>query len=418
MKIIFIYIILSISVTEKGISQTNKFIIDELKTGLYYASDTTTQKEVLYLNKELKKINQDNITDGTIFYKNYANVRVGKKYGFIDNKGKVTLFPEYSTIVWTENDFGSAIKDGKIGFIDRKGKVVIPFNYDMTTFFYNGYAVVRNGTSYSVINEKGDNLISSNKVLFPPFKDLNIPFITDSGQAIMSREKIIKSDYYKSLISADNEYIKAIKNNNIYGLMNSSGKIVIPFEYEKIKFLNLQSLIPAKKNGKWGYIDIKNREIINFKYDEVNFFSEDLAAVVMDKKVGFINKKGDIVINPKFDFSWNSSGNYNFKNNLCAFFKDKKWGFIDKTGKEIIPPIYEYVGCFNNEKSIVGLNKKFGIINKKGEIVLPIIYDKIQLSDNGFYKVVKGIDSNPVDNSMENIDDILLFQTLFYLYQK
>ena len=153
-------IIIFLCFLNKIYSQSLKFIVDELKLGLYYTSDTSNTKEVFYLNDKLKKINKERITDGTIFYNDYANVRIGNKYGFIDKNGIVKLFPNYTNVIWTNSLLGVALKDNKIGYIDRKGKVKIPFKYDLGTFFYDNQAVVRAGLKYFLINNLGYSMFS------------------------------------------------------------------------------------------------------------------------------------------------------------------------------------------------------------------------------------------------------------------
>jgi hypothetical protein len=419
MKLSCFLLIICCCVFENIYCQADKFLIDELKAGLYYASDTSSEKEIYFLNNNLKRINHEKITDGTVFYKDHANIRIGKKYGFIDKEGNVKLFPEYSIVLWTDHLFGIAVKDKKIGYIDRQGNVKIPMKYDMGTFFYNHHAVVKENLVYSVINDSGQSVVTSKKLMFPPTKSSLIPYFSDSGQGMMSQNKhVVIEAIYRNLIDVGDGLIKAIRRGKpTYGILNTKGDTVIPFNYEEIKVAKAADLIPAKKNGKWGYINLQNETVIDFTYDEAYFFSEGLAAVVVGKKAGFINKKGKFIIEPTYDYSWNFGGNYNFKNGISAVLVNGKWGFITKKNRFVIQPSYDYVSGFIKGKAIVGINKKYGIISQTGTILVPLENDKIQRSDNGIFKVVKGIDKSPEDNGMENIKDVLLYQTLIYLYK-
>jgi hypothetical protein len=60
-----------------------------------------------------------------------------------------------------------------------------------------------------------------------------------------------------------------------------------------------------------------------------------LFPVVQDKKWGFIDSRGQIVIAPQFD------GARDFSEGLAAVCVGKKWGFIDEAGKWVVEPIYE-----------------------------------------------------------------------------
>lgn len=64
-------------------------------------------------------------------------------------------------------------------------------------------------------------------------------------------------------------------------------------------------------------------------------FSEGLAVVEKNGKMGYIDKTGKIVIEPKYDAA------YPFIDGRAAVQIEFKAGFIDRTGRETIPMIYE-----------------------------------------------------------------------------
>ena len=59
-------------------------------------------------------------------------------------------------------------------------------------------------------------------------------------------------------------------------------------------------LWPVKQDKKWGYIDKTGQIIIPFKFDGAHDFSEGLAAVNIEEKTGYIDKTGKFVIQPRF----------------------------------------------------------------------------------------------------------------------
>jgi len=65
-------------------------------------------------------------------------------------------------------------------------------------------------------------------------------------------------------------------------------------------------------------------------------FSEGLAAVVIDDKIGFIDRSGAFVIEPAFDgrqASAMESGLYVFREGRALFRQNGKYGFLDKKGQ-------------------------------------------------------------------------------------
>ena len=79
-----------------------------------------------------------------------------------------------------------------------------------------------------------------------------------------------------------------------------------------------EALAPVKIGGKVGYINPKGEIVINPQFDEAKNFSEGLARVNIGGrrnrfrrdgggKWGYINSKGKFVINPQFDEAWDFS---------------------------------------------------------------------------------------------------------------
>ena len=71
---------------------------------------------------------------------------------------------------------------------------------------------------------------------------------------------------------------------------------------------------------------------------------------------------------------------YSFSEGLAKVQKNNKLGYVDKDGKEVIPCIYETEKLFTSYGFSEGLtitaeNGKYGYINNEGEKVIPFVYD-------------------------------------------
>jgi hypothetical protein len=107
-----------------------------------------------------------------------------------------------------------------------------------------------------------------------------------------------------------------------------------------------EGLAPVKKNGKWGYIDLKGDVVIDFLFDDAWCFSEGLAAVKLNEKYGYINNEGKVEI----DCTYVSS--YDFYQGVAVVQDDEnKFGFINRNGAWVIKPEYDAVelGRFDYE---------------------------------------------------------------------
>ncbi|MCY6371691.1 WG repeat-containing protein [Clostridium ganghwense] len=141
------------------------------------------------------------------------------------------------------------------------------------------------------------------------------------------------------------------------------------------KSVNIYSI-----QSKSGYIDEKGNIAIQIKFDRAGDFSEGLAAVVVNKKIGYINKKGEFVIEPQFDplynpedVNWRYSAifsRFKFSQGLAPIRKNKKWGYINQKGEFVIKPQFDCAGTFSEDLAPVMKGEKWGYINKKGEFVI------------------------------------------------
>jgi len=210
-------------------------------------------------------------------------------------------------------------------------------------------------------------------------------------------------------------------------------------------------LFPVKVEKKWGYIDVNGNLVISPQFDKANNFYNGLALVqigvdeqisfdqwmegvrptvkrsyidpsekyVVDPgidhellywgdfheglasfqdmktsfELGFINKFGQISIEPQFDnINWVN----HFSEGYCRIEDNDKWGYIDVNGQWAIPPFYPDAANFNeglaavlvgekDNKLVLGKypdeqfrhfvadyeqNCKLGFINHLGEIVI------------------------------------------------
>lgn len=102
----------------------------------------------------------------------------------------------------------------------------------------------------------------------------------------------------------------------------------------------------TKSSGKNGYIDERGNKVIDDIFDFCYDFKENFGRVKTDKGFGFINKKGKFINTVFFDDA------RDFSNGMAAVMKNKKWGFINKTGQVAVPCTYDEVEEFKNDFAI------------------------------------------------------------------
>tara|TARA_Y100000385_G_scaffold291483_1_gene369779 strand:+ start:4162 stop:5802 length:1641 start_codon:yes stop_codon:yes gene_type:complete len=182
-----------------------------------------------------------------------------------------------------------------------------------------------------------------------------------------------------------------------YGYITEDGKYAITPQYiaatgfsEGLAWVVTKNSPPSAINKK-GEIQFTLQEA-----EAVRDFKDDLAAFLIitqgegsgNEKWGFVNKKGEVVINPQFSYA------NNFSDGLCAVENDDgKWGFIDKDGKIVInyqfTDIDKRFNRFKNGKCVVNLNGKSGVINTEGKYIINPQFDDM-VADGDLFMVEQG----------------------------
>ena len=145
--------------------------------------------------------------------------------------------------------------------------------------------------------------------------------------------------------------------------------------------------------NKRGYINIKNGEIVidaeANNYRKAWVFSEGLAAVMKDGKIGFINAKNEVVIPFQFEYSdkcrmWNFG--YLFHDGYCIMTnKDGDLGLIDTTGKWVVEPAYDEIWApHESGYRIIVDNSKHGVLDSRGNVIYSAEYGYVDVLSDGF----------------------------------
>ena len=146
------------------------------------------------------------------------------------------------------------------------------------------------------------------------------------------------------------------------GLIDGTGKIIIPFEYDDIE-LPIDSSLTVKRKGFYGRMDFDGKILVPCEYDHIwsHGNTEGMVHVELDNKHGFVDiTTGELVIPCINKYVCD------FHDGHAIIRKSSRNGYIDKTGKLIAFGIYENLKDFHNGYAKVEKNGKWGFIDKEG----------------------------------------------------
>lgn len=333
------------------------------------------------------------------------------------------------------------LKLDESGFITKYGEEMsLPNGAEIVMEFVNGYAAIRVITKpideyeniwscFSIINTKGIEIfkysdVGSNRLLgnfeglFAAERDKRWGYVDIKGNWVIQprfkRAGIFEEGYAYVWIGDD------------YVCINKRGEI-ISYMHDKIysygKFYNEIAWFgntAAFNFPKLGYIDINGKEIAPEIYKEAEDFSEGKAAVSTGSKGPwfFLDTKGEKVESiPEAKY-------YSSFNEGLAIAQPKgqrKVGFINHKGEMVIPAIYDYVTPFVDGYAGVAIDEPrrkdsyheilsgkgfYGIIDKEGNMVLEIQYDGIPvILPGGAAKVLIREDKDTLYGALIDIEN-------------
>ena len=168
---------------------------------------------------------------------------------------------------------------------------------------------------------------------------------------------------------AVNDGLRVYQGNGKFGFRDMRGRLVIPNRYDSAKAFHDQ-MAAFKLLGRWGYLDTQDKMIIHPTYDYAGDFIDGYAIVSRNKKIGLINKSGDVVL----------SLNYDGIERIESFLKlktNKKSGLATLSGKLLMEPHFDELRVLPNNQVIVSLNRKYGVVSSDGLSIIPPVYKTI-----------------------------------------
>jgi len=265
----------------------------------------------------------------------------------------------------------------RIGFIDNTGKLVIDYDrLPRSTLFVGEF-------------HEGRAVIYLDAARPPGLPACDVGFIDETGNMVIAPRFLVAHDF--------SEGLAYVQGNDFNGFIDLQGRPVIKTGYFARDFheglaavsSTTNVLLSSRVGGPWGFVDRTGKMVIQQQYGFADDFSEGLAGVVVDRKFGFINQKGEMVIPPRFTprrspYSWNPLvATSRFSEGLAPVTTDpefelgKGYGYINRKGDFVIPPQFFTAQLFSEGLALVVQMEptthalmKVGWIDKSGQWVV------------------------------------------------
>ena len=287
-----------------------------------------------------------------------------KQVGFIDKTGKLVIgfdrLPAEAQIGTFSDGFASicfadkppSIYSMHCGYIDQTGRIVIPPRFVLSTQFSEGLAWVRTETFVGFINHLGHLAFELPESFSWGFREGLAAVVTRTGSGFIDTTGRFISTKRYDQVESFSDGLAAVAEGRWqearYGFIDKTGEVVIPLRFvprhDQLGSMSLsrftEGLAPVMFGNLYGYINHKGDTVIQPAFRNAGLFSEGLASVTTaDGQKGYIDKAGLFII------KLTSGTGGTFKEGLATWAVQvdgrTKLGYIDRTGKTIVEPKFD-----------------------------------------------------------------------------
>lgn len=337
----------------------------------------------------------------------------GKLYGFYNPATGKIVPPKYTSLsYYGDPKFLNVGMGDKYGYIDKDGNTVVPPIYD----YVDLHAVPRNEqlVKISLKDKIGLFDIKQQKVILPvvydyisTYDDSTVLMVTKNGLSGIYdfNGKILAQVKYRDVVPFDSLYtLLQPKDTGKAEILNKRTHVLYKLPFDTAFVAYEGRLMLVWQQGKSFLYDIDKKQRVEGDYSKggypeyMGYFSNHRAIVVKNQKFGYIDGKGNYVVQPKYDYI------SSFHKGVAAVYecldtaaRIYRYGYIDSTGKEIVPVIYdvpqELVQKYSEEAffgdddseilTLMKNNGKKGIAGLNGRIIVPVNFDRISPEKHG-----------------------------------
>jgi hypothetical protein len=331
------------------------------------------------------------LSSGFVFADSYILFQVNGKVGLKNQDGVVVIPAEYDQLGWSEGEF--KVIDRVIGFRQNElwGLITVT-NQKITKAEY-----------YTLAPAEGNWVIAS--------KRSPLSLRITSGVIDTSGKIIIPFNYSGIKINALRAIVYSLDGNRLkYGLIDMSNKTILPQQYQVIYPIGSLRYAVRNFDNKTALFTENGSAITSFEIDSISTIQKGLAIFYQNGKQGLINRDGQIIQSPTLREIKLIDGNYFARASNTWFVLDahhtqlqklevdsiarignQRMKVVTSAGTQltdlqlqpIITPQIDILGSFKNGMASYIKNGKQGVIRNDGSPVLAAAYDHVVI-DNQF----------------------------------
>lgn len=336
------------------------------------------------------------------------------------------------------DQFRKITENGRIGLENiSTNQVIIPPTFDDIGWSNNSSDLVIDGVigfklngKWGLIDLEQNRIVQEQYSILFPFTDKKLivgkrsktTILYDYGVINSAGKFIIELQYQR--LDINGEYLlasKSIEGKVKMGLLSSSLKTIIPFEYSSIKPINAELYAIKNNQNLTALFDAKGNQNSEFNFETITALDEENLLVTLNNRKGIIDLLGNSIASPIYKEIRTKNGNFigipfpkwslldSNNKTLQSFYFDQVHSLssdtfvaqtIDKVS--VIDELEHYLS-YNNDLYIAEVKhglatikrgNYLGVIDVKGNIIIPINQDSIWLDEGLIFTKIKKSDGH------------------------
>ncbi|WP_221031338.1 WG repeat-containing protein [Actomonas aquatica] len=174
------------------------------------------------------------------FFKGVAPAEKDGRHGFIDESGREVIPVIYERPIYFFTDAMVATLDGKVGLINKRHEILLPFAFDEVDARNVNSIRVQAGGLWGLYQSDGTEVLPVHYEAIKPGA-----FTGDHPD-----HAVVAKDFY-------------------WGVVDRSGRFVVPPAYEEIEAFDANGLARVKQNSRWGMVDREGAERVPAIYESI-----------------------------------------------------------------------------------------------------------------------------------------------------
>ncbi len=169
-----------------------------------------------------------------------------------------------------------------------------------------------------------------------------------------------------------------------WGLIDRSGKQIIPCRYDFLWWPSATGIFPAMIDGKWHYFRLDESYAFEGEFEDASTCVDGRCVVRLNSKEGLIDENGTRISPFEFDAV------EEFNEGRAVVRKGEYYGFVDRDGIAKTPVHFSDAFSFSESRGLVRRKSEYwGYVDWNGEIVIPFQFDEADSFGEGLAYVTK-----------------------------